>query len=249
MQLHVFFSPADLIAVQADPDDIYIVVDLVRATTTLTVLFDSHISRVFAANTVEQAREAVRLHPSRLLAGERHGLPLSDFDYGNSPAQFAELDLSGRELILTTTNGTRAFHSCPSQSVRLAGCFCNAHAVTTHALSLAQERQCDINILCAAESNYFALDDATCAGYLALELRRQQPDIALADDVYAAIALYNTYAPPKLAEYAHSVRAIRDKNLGRDVEYCMKIDGSRNVPYVVGNEEGTELLVIEGIEG
>lgn len=244
MRVQIYFSPADLAAVQSDPDDVYIVIDVVRATTTLTVLFDSHIERVFAANTLEQAQQAAQRYPSRLLAGERHALPLPGFNYGNSPAQFADLDLTGRELILTTTNGTRAFHACPAQSVRLAGCFYNAHAVTAHALALARKRGSNVNIICAAESNYFALDDATCAGYLAMELRRQQPDITISDDVYAGIALYTMYAPPKLADVANSARSIRNAGLERDLEYCMNIDGSSAIPMVVGVEEETGLLIL-----
>jgi len=226
---------------------VYIVIDVVRATTTLAVLFDSHISRVYAANTLEQAQNAARLYPDRLLAGERKAHPLPGFDYGNSPAQFSVLDLSGHELILTTTNGTRAFHACPSESIRLAGCFYNAHAVTFHALALAQERKSNVVIVCAAESNYFALDDATCAGYLALELQRQLPSIAVSDDVYAGIALYMTYAPPKLMDYANSARSIREANMEADLDFCMKIDGSKAIPLVVGVEDETGLLIIEGV--
>lgn len=247
MRVQIYYSPADLIAVQSDPNDVYIVIDVVRATTTLAVLFDRHIERVFTANTLEQAQDAARLYPSRLLAGERHARPLPGFDYGNSPAQFSELELSGHELILTTTNGTRAFHACPSQSVRLAGCFYNAHAVTSHALALAQERQSNVVIVCAAESNYFALDDATCAGYLAIEVQRQYPAITVSDDVYAGVALYNTYAPPKLADYANSARSVREANFERDLDFCMSIDGSKAIPMVVGVEDETGLLVIENV--
>jgi 2-phosphosulfolactate phosphatase len=247
VRVQIYFSPGDLTTVESDPDDVYIVIDVVRATTTLAVLFDSHISRVYAANTLEQAQNAAKRYPSRLFAGERHARPLPGFDYGNSPAQFSELDLSGRELILTTTNGTRAFHACPFQSTRLAGCFYNAHAVTSHALAVAQERNSNVIIVCAAESNYFALDDATCAGYLALELQRQHPTITVSDDVYAGIALYNTYAPPKLTDYANSARSIREADMERDLDFCMKIDGSKAIPMVVGVEVETGLLVIENV--
>lgn len=244
MRVQIYFTPADLSAVQSNPDDIYIVIDVVRATTTLAVLCEHHIARVFAANTLEQAQNAAQRYPSRLLAGERHALPLPGFDYGNSPAQFAELDLSGRELILTTTNGTRAFHACPSESIRLAGCFYNARAVTAHALKLAEERSSNVIIVCAAESDCFALDDATCAGYLAMELQRQQPTITISDDVYAGIALYNTYAPPRLADVANSAKSIRAAGLERDLDFCMRIDDSKAVPVVVGVEDGTGLLIL-----
>ena len=248
MRVQIYFSPADLAAVQRNPDDIYIVIDVVRATTTLSVLFERHIARVFAANTLEQAQSAAKMYPSRLLAGERHALPLPGFDYGNSPAQFAELDMHGRELILTTTNGTRAFHACPPESIRLAGCFYNAHAVTSHALKLAEERGSNIIIVCAAESNYFALDDATCAGYLAMELQRQYPSITTSDDVYAGMALYHTYAPPKLVDVANSARSVRDAGLKRDLDFCMKIDGGKSIPMITGVENDTGLLILEDVE-
>ncbi len=245
MQLRVFFNPVDMSAVEIHPNDIYIVIDLIRATTTLTTLFDSGAARVYAAHSLEQAQSAARRFPHRLLCGERHGLPVAGFDYGNSPAQFAQLDLGGRELILTTTNGTRALYACPASSTRLAGCFYNAHAVTARALTLAQQKESNIVIVCAAESNYFALDDSTCAGYLALEIQRQYPTIEVSDDVRAAQALYEVFAPPKLATVAHAAQSIIAMNLGHDLDYCMKIDGSTTVPLVVGNEEETGLLILE----
>ena len=245
MQLRIFFNPVDMSAVEIHPNDIYIVIDVIRATTTLTTVFDSGATRVYAANSLEKAQYAATRFPHRLLCGERHGLPVAGFDYGNSPAQFAQTDLTGRELILTTTNGTRAFYACPASSTRLAGCFYNAHAVTARALALAQEKGSNIVIVCAAESNYFALDDATCAGYLALEVQRQHPDIEIADDIRAVHALYEAFAPPKLADIANSAQSIIAMGMGRDLDYCMKIDGSTTIPVVVGSEEETGLLIIE----
>ena len=245
MQLRIFFNPVDMSVVETHANDVYIVIDVIRATTTLTTVFDSGATRVYAANSLEQAQSAAKIYSQRLLCGERHGLPVAGFDYGNSPAQFAHLDLSGRELILTTTNGTRAFYACPKSSTRLAGCFYNAHAVTAHALALAQEKGSNVIIVCAAESDYFALDDATCAGYLALEVQRQHPTIDIADDVRAAQALYEAFAPPKLADVAHAAQSIIAMNLGHDLDYCMKIDGSTTVPMVMGREEETGLLIIE----
>ncbi len=245
MQLRIFFNPVDMSTVEIHPDDIYIVIDVIRATTTLTTLFDSGATRVYAADSLEQAQQAATRFPQRLLCGERHGLPIAGFDYGNSPAQFAQLDLTGRELILTTTNGTRAFYACPANSSRLAGCFYNAHAVTSRALSLARQKESNIVIVCAAESNYFALDDATCAGYLALEVTRQHPAIKVGDDVWAGQALYAAFAPPKLAEVANSAQSIIAMHLGQDLDYCMKSDGSTTVPIVVGQEEETGMLILE----
>src|SRR5207248_6873466 len=109
-------------------DDVYIVIDVIRATTSLAVMFDQGATRILVAGTVEQAREAAQKLPGRLLCGERNVQPVPGFDYGNSPVQFSQVDLTGRELIMTTTNGTRAFYACPSHAACLAGSFYNAEA-------------------------------------------------------------------------------------------------------------------------
>jgi len=123
VQLNVFFTPTEIVTSESQHDEIYIVIDVIRATTTIAVMFDQGATRVFVAGSVEEAREAALKMPGSLLCGERDVKPLPGFDYGNSPVQFSQLDLSGRELILTTTNGTRAFYACPQHSTRLAGSF------------------------------------------------------------------------------------------------------------------------------
>jgi 2-phosphosulfolactate phosphatase len=244
LQLHIYFTPNDLRVVKASVDDIYIVIDLIRATTSITAVLESGATHVFVADTLEQAQQAVEKHPGRLLCGERNGLPLPGFDYGNSPTQFAQLDLSGRELILTTTNGSRAFYACPDQSVRLAGCLYNGLAVVTQALELAQQRNSNIVLVCAAESNSFALDDATCAGYLTAEMRRLHPAIEISDSVHAATALYHTYPPPELAKYCRSAQSVIKLGLQVDVDFCMTVSESQRVPMVIGREQDTGLLIV-----
>lgn len=247
MQLNIFFNPAELSFVETPSDDIYIVIDVMRATTTMTVMFDSGATKVLAAQTLEQAREAAQKHSERLLCGERHTQTPPGFHYGNSPARFAQLDLRGSELILTTSNGTRALFACPEQSTRLAGCFYNAFAVTAHALSLAREHKSNISIVCAAEYGYFALEDSTCAGYLALELQRQDPDLIIHDSAQAAITLYETYPAPRLLECAQSSRDLIVSGQEQDLEFCLKKNGSTTVPFVSGIDSESNLLILEQV--
>ncbi len=173
LDIHVYFTPSAIVTRETRPDDIFIVIDVIRATTTLAVIFERGAERVFVAGSIEQARMAASLHPGRLLCGERNVKPLPGFDYGNSPVQFSQLDLTGRALILTTTNGTRAFYACPTGTTRLAGSFYNAHAIVAHTLRLATERASNISIVCSGELDYFALDDVVCAGYLVQTLQQQ----------------------------------------------------------------------------
>ncbi len=242
MQLKIYFNPAELAFVQTSVEDIYIVIDVMRATTTITVMFDQGARQVLAAQTLEQALEAGRKLPGRLLCGERHTKTPPGFDYGNSPALFSQLDLKERELILTTSNGTRALFACPPQSTILAGCFYNASAVTARALALAEERGSDIAIVCAAEYGYFALEDTACAGYLALELLRQHPSLTIHDSAYGAITVHENYPANVLIERAQSARDLIAVGQQRDLDFCLKQNGSNSVPVVEGVEEQTGLL-------
>ncbi|HLX58996.1 MAG TPA: 2-phosphosulfolactate phosphatase [Ktedonobacteraceae bacterium] len=245
MYLDVFFTPSAIVIEESSANDIYIVVDVIRATTSMAVMFDQGAARVLVAGSIEQAREAAQKIPGRLLCGERNVQRIPGFDYGNSPVQFSRLDLGGRELIMTTTNGTRAFYACPQQALRLAGSFYNAGAVTARALSLANAYACDIHIVCSGENDYFGLDDAVCAGYLALELQRQQTTLQLWESASAAGALYEAYKPPRVLDYCSAARAVIEGGLPEDPPFCMRASVSNNAPLVVGREPETGLLVIE----
>src|SRR5258708_36248526 len=100
----LFTSPA-IGSPETNTNDIFIVLDVIRATTALAVMLDQGAARVLVAGPAEQAREAAQKIPGSLLRGERNVQPLPGFDYGNSPAQFSQVDLSARELMLSTTNG------------------------------------------------------------------------------------------------------------------------------------------------
>lgn len=253
MYLTVFFTPSAIVANESGANDIYIVIDVIRATTSQAVMFDQGAARVFVAGTTEQALAAAGKFPGRLLCGERNVQRIPGFDYGNSPTQFAQLDLSGRELIMTTTNGTRAFYACPEDAIRLSGCFYNAEAVIAKALALAQEHGSNINLVCAGEFGYFALDDAVCAGYLALEVQRQysqhpqERPFYVHESAHAATVLYEAYKPRRVLEHCQSARAVIEGGLPEDPPFCMRTSVSKSVPVVVGREEETGLLVLERI--
>jgi 2-phosphosulfolactate phosphatase len=258
--IHIYFTPADLLAARhGPPDAVYIVIDVIRATTTLSVMFEQGASRVFAAENVAQAREAAQKIPGRLLCGERNVKPLPGFDYGNSPVQFSQIDLCGREMILTTTNGTRAFHACPENAMLLGGCFYNGQAVVTYALKAALAQGKDIAIVCSGELGNFALDDAVCAGYLARSIQEQYLSharareaeyfqmLALHESAEAAITLFEAYQPPVIMDHCDSARSVIEAGLVTDVSFCMQLSKSSSIPVMVGREKETGLLILERV--
>jgi len=248
LHLNVFFTPSAIVVDENTANDVYIVIDVIRATTTMAVMLDQGAARILVASTIEEAKEAAQKIPGRLLCGERNVQPVPGFDYGNSPVQFSQVDLTGRELIMTTTNGTRAFYACPPEATRLAGSFYNAEAAALKALEMAKEKGGNIHLVCSGELDYFALDDAVCAGFIALELHRLQGQVLpldLHESVLAAIALYETFEPPKVIDYCNSAQAVILGGLPDDPPFCMRASVSQSVPMVVGKESETGLLVIE----
>jgi 2-phosphosulfolactate phosphatase len=245
LKLNVFFLPSSIVHTPENAHDVYIVIDLIRATSCMTVMLDGGVQQIFAASSVEQARAARELYPERLLCGERHGKTLPGFDYGNSPVEFSRADLQGRDLIMTTTNGTRAFHACPLEAVRLGGSLLNAQAVVRRALAFAEARQVDLHIVCAGEEDYFGLDDAVCAGYLAQELQREALALELDESAQTAITLYEIYPPSRLVEYSDAARAVFESGLTDDPSFCVQTSISQGVALVVGLEEETGLLILE----
>jgi len=262
LNVRIFFTPSALLPTTAPLDDIYIVVDAIRCTTTLSVIFEQGALRVFVAGSIEQARWAAKEHPGRILCGERNARAIPGFDYSNSPVQFSTIDLAGRELILTTTNGTRAFYACPQESILLAGSFYNARAVAAHALELGYEQNKNIAVVCSGELDYFALDDATCAGYIAHIMQQhhtmhertlpkkddgQTSPLHIHESVEAAIALFEVYKPPKIMNHCNSARSVIEVGLIDDVYFCMQMSKSECIPVVVGKEEDTGLWILERI--
>jgi 2-phosphosulfolactate phosphatase len=246
LYLNVFFTPADIapVADELSARDVFIVIDVIRATTTIATVLGRGARRVLVAPDIAEARAAAEKIPDSLLCGERNVRPVAGFDYGNSPTQFARLDLAGKTLILTTTNGTRAFYACPEEATRLAGSLYNAQAVTAYALQVAREHGGNIHLVCSGELGYFALDDAVCAGRLVLELQRQQPNIPMLESADAALTLYRAYEPPTILDRCNSARSVIEAGLSADTDFCMQISQSDIVPIVIGKDETTGLLEV-----
>jgi 2-phosphosulfolactate phosphatase len=254
-QIEVALVPA---FVENDPDRrgrvVYVVVDVIRATTTLTVAFDRGCRKVLLAPDVETALERASREPGRfLLGGEREGVAPPDFDFGNSPAEYARADLAGRELLFVTTNGTRALRACIGGYAIFAGSYRNAEAVVQAAIRSARSAdQASIVVVCAGRGNRPAYDDTLCAGYLArtiadrmkkLDYRVEMESGArIAAELSDAAMASATSLRQRLAE-SGAGQAVTRIGLGMDLDWCAAIDESRVAPCITGVEDG--LLVLE----
>ncbi len=151
-------------------DQICIVVDVLRASSTVVTLLTKGAPKVYTVKTIGEAR-ALGSSPDILLGGERQGMPIPGFDFGNSPSEIRKLDLGRKSAVITTSNGTKAVELVSSAPHVLIGCFLNLTACCRKALDLADADNTSVTVICAGKNDGFALDDAVCAGHLVKALQ------------------------------------------------------------------------------
>jgi 2-phosphosulfolactate phosphatase len=168
VRVHVAFTPAEAARVPTG-----IVVDVLRATSTIVQALESGYRRVLCCAEIEEARALRDELPGAVLAGERFSGLLPGFDLGNSPQDFVEP--RGETVVLTTTNGTRAIVEAAADcEVVLIGSLLNLEAVAAGARKLGH----DVEVVCAGVGGRFTLDDAYCAGRIAALLDGERTDAA-----------------------------------------------------------------------
>ena len=208
---------------------VVVVIDVLRATTTMTEALANGARAIYPTGSTE---EAVKLAASlgrddTLLCGERRGAMIEGFDLGNSPREFTADRVRGKRLVMTTTNGTRALIA-GAEGARLVACaFTNLGAVADTVVGADA-----LAILCSGREDRFSLEDALCAGRL-IERVRATSDAAtvLNDASRAALALADTLSADRafLAETSGG-RALQAINLEDDFEICAHLDRHALVP-------------------
>ncbi len=138
--------------------DSLIMVDVLRASTTIVAAFESGARSIRPVLSVEDARELASKLPEALLCGERHGLPPEGFDLGNSPLGYTSEVVQDRDLIFTTTNGTRALSMLRGAQQVFIGSITNRSSVCEAVESM------DTTIICAGTDRQVSLDDCYVAG-------------------------------------------------------------------------------------
>ena len=198
MRVHVAFTPGEVTGAPVG-----IVVDVLRATSTIAQALTSGYERVYCCREVDEARALRDRLGEGLLGGERQAVRIDGFDVGASPREFLGEPRSST-VIFSTTNGTRAILETASRAHEvLLGSLLNLDAVA----AAARERGEDVEIVCAGFQGTFAIDDAYCAGRIVQLLGADLSDSAKAAEAIARAwpnahdgLLARTYGPPGLEE-------------------------------------------------
>jgi 2-phosphosulfolactate phosphatase len=220
VRVHVAFTPDEAAAAPTG-----LVIDVIRATSTICQALDAGYARVLCASEVEDARALGG--DDVTLGGERLGVRIEGFDLGNSPREYLEPRTAA--LALSTTNGTRAIVTAAARCERvLIASLLNLAAVTEAASAHGE----DVAVFCAGVKGAFALDDAYVAGRLAERLGGERSDAA-----EAAVRLARSYASAE--EAFRASRSGRDlinhgPVLEADIPWCARESVLDVVPRLVG---------------
>jgi len=224
LRIRVGFTPAEAVSAPVG-----IVIDVLRATSTICQALASGYERVVCVAEVDDARALAG--DGVALAGERSNVRIEGFDFGNSPREFLEPP-SRSTLVLTTTNGTRLLLTAAARcETVLVASLLNLEAVLEAARATGAA---DIAVLCAGVEGAFAIDDAYVAGRIAGALSGDPDDAAV-----AAIQLAGSFASSENGICAgRSAENIRNASLDEDIAWCARESVLDLVPRVVARREG-----------
>ena len=222
--IDVAFTPRDL-----GSADVAVVVDVLRATTTIAAALATGYRRVLCTEEVEAA-ERLR-GPNRLLAGERDNVPIPGFDRGNSPIGFEEGD--GGDVVLSTTNGSRAIVAAAARSREVVlAALVNLDAVLD---GLPED---DVTVVCSGTAGGMAVEDVYVAGRIVRRLDGERTDAAIMAELVTA-----AYDDPRAALTAGANAAkLLETDQEADIDYCARESILDVVPRVTGTMPGVAFV-------
>jgi 2-phosphosulfolactate phosphatase len=232
MRLDVLFLPRE-VAARPRPELFAAVIDVLRASTSIVVAFQNGCRSILPVTSAEEALAARTSRPDAILAGEQGGLRVLGFDLGNSPREFTRAAVGGRELILTTSNGTRALRTVAEGRTVAIGAFQNRTAVGDWLVS----RGVECLIVCSGYEGGFSLEDAVCAGAIVDRAVQLATGLTLGDGARACQALWHRFGSDLVGLFRETDWGRRMLALGfaGDMTVCAELDVTAVVPRMQGD--------------
>jgi 2-phosphosulfolactate phosphatase len=235
-RVEVCFSP-NLFPLHTENYEIVVVIDVLRATSAICAGFENGVKSIIPVSTVEEAK--AYQDKGFIAAAEREGKIVEGFDFGNSPFSYMTDEVKGKEIVLSTTNGTRAVNVAKSNGAQVViGALSNLDAV----VAWLKPKQKNILLLCSGWKDKFNLEDTLCAGAIAKQLLstglyESEQDSTIAAKFLFESAEINYFGFLKASSHR---RRLRKLNLNKDIHYCLTANTTKVVPVLKGDK-----LVIE----
>lgn len=252
MKLDVFITPFFPETENLFKDSFVIMIDVLRAGTSICAAFANGAKEVFPCETTEKA---VQIYSNlskekRLLGGEKNGIRQSGFDAGNSPKEYSDEAVRGKNVVITTTNGTKTFLKARQARCRIIGAFVNHNAVIEFLKKKIDNidddqikanqpatNQVTINILCAGNNGNLSYEDTICSGSYIDTFMKIYPDAEMTDSAHVAKNLFNLHSAELKTFLGSRQHAEYLKTLGfsGDIDVALSYDIYPVVPMVDGS--------------
>jgi 2-phosphosulfolactate phosphatase len=211
--------------------DIIVVIDVVRATTSIITALSNGAKSVTPVQTLKEAKQLRKEHSNYLLAGERNGVKPKGFDLDNSPLTLTKERVAGKNVIMSTTNGTKALVQSEGSKWILVGAFLNADAIGKKSMQIATKNDVGISFVLAGEKIHFALEDFICAGGIIETLPKNA--VSLSDKAIGALLAFegakqNLQENIRKSKHAQELMKI---GFSKDIEFACQLNLYDSVPF------------------
>ena len=208
--------------------EIVVVIDVLRATTAICAAFDNGIKSIIPVPTLEDALEYKK--QGYLVGAERKGQIVEGFDFGNSPFSYMKEEFRGKDVVLTTTNGTKSIEVAKDAETVVIGALVNLDALTEWLINQNKDTLC----LCSGWQDKFNLEDTICAGAISEALLKTGNYTSTEDSSIASKYLYLSAKDNYMGYLKASShrRRLKNLNLNEDIKYCLTPNKTNVIPIL-----------------
>jgi 2-phosphosulfolactate phosphatase len=239
MKIDLSFSAGQFDDLQLRDKNV-VVLDVLRASSTITVALNNGAREIIPVASIESA---VKISGSlfgevTLRGGERNGKIIEGFNLGNSPLEYSEAAVKGKSIIYCTTNGSVAMAKSRYARMLIVGSFLNL----TTMVDFIREEKKDFLFICAGRLNsigYFSLEDAVCAGMMIQKLMKDESlELNLSDSAKAAHALYKSFGRSilKMLKTSEHGKYLSEIGFADDLKICAAVDSVPVLPVQIENK-------------
>lgn len=229
MKISVIVSPAVV-------EELYftgkntVVIDVLRATSSMVYALMNGAREIVPVGSFEYAMKASStiFGGQTLLAGERNTKKIDGFNLGNSPLEYGQKVVSGKGIVMFTTNGTKAIVKAKYSSNIFIASFLNLNAVAAHLLSLND----GVDILCSGRNGRLSLEDTVCAGKLIQLITASGVEAELDDSALTAVALAKSQGKnlKKMMLSSDHGKILIENGFADDITFCAKTNITDIIP-------------------
>jgi 2-phosphosulfolactate phosphatase len=229
-KIEVCLTPA-LIDLYAIENSIVVVIDILRATSSMVYGIDNGAQAIIPVAQVEECMSYAG--KGYLLAAERNGEVVEGYDFGNSPFSYTAEKVAGKTIVLTTTNGTKALHLARKRASQVViGAFLNLEVLC----EWLKVQDKDVLLLCAGWKDQFNLEDTIFAGAVVSQLRQvftHYDDASVAAEDLYLLAKGDLRAYIHKSSHSHRMVAL---NIEEDVKFCLQTNICQTIPVLEGDQ-------------